>query len=112
MRIYTKNGGRERRHHVVYLTRNTEYHCRDRECVGVRDRGSGRWNIKHPALRGQLLGAMDPEKRYHRNPQRGQRLIFNARCSLVTSPLQVTLRPERQSIFNYTSLSCVGEIAA
>ena len=32
----------DRRRHVVYLTRNSEYHCRLNECVAVRSRSDGR----------------------------------------------------------------------
>ena len=49
---------KERRQHVVYITKNSEYHCRRKECVAVRDRNTGRWRRWHAALRGQLLGSI------------------------------------------------------
>jgi hypothetical protein len=103
---------RERRHHVVYITRNTEYHCRDRECVGVRDRFSGKWQRVHPALRGELLGAMVEEKRRLTSPRSGFRLLFSAREAVLTSPLVMEGRPDRDAVFHYTSLCRAGEIRA
>lgn len=105
------SSGPERRRHVVYVTRNTEYHCRDRECVGVRDRGTGRWVREHPALRASMLGAL------HRSevrpcPVKGLRLLFAGAEQLVmTSRLLCAGRPEREDIFAYTSLCWSGEIA-
>ena len=45
-----------RRRHRLFVTRHTEYHLRDDECVGVRDRDSGRWVRDHAALRLRALG--------------------------------------------------------
>jgi len=105
---------RERRRHVVYITRNTEYHCRDRECVGVRDRESGRWRRCHPALRGELLGALTEvegrQKLHH--PTSGLRLVFSSRDAVMTSPMVTAGRPDREAIFHYTSLCRAGEIRA
>ena len=101
--------GVERRRHTVYLTRNTEYHCRDRECVGVRDRGSGAWLRDHPALRARMLGAVC-RSGMRRDPEKGLRLLFGG-CQLVmTSRLITSGRPEREDVFAYTSLCRAGEI--
>ena len=44
-----------RRRHRVFKTKHTEYHLRNDECVGVRDRGSGLWILDHAALRLRAL---------------------------------------------------------
>jgi hypothetical protein len=103
---------RERRRHVVYLTWNTEYHCRDEECVGVRDRSSGRWQRAHPALRGQLLGGVARGIAGVLPLQAGLRLVFSAQQAVVTSPLVMEGRPDREAVFHYTSLCRSGEILA
>ncbi len=104
---------RERRRHVVYLTRNTEYHCRDRECVGVRDRASGRWSRDHPALRSAIVGALSADRRwYYREPDVGLRLVFDQRGFMVmTTRLRLVGRPDREAVAAYTSLCRAGEIA-
>lgn len=105
------NPGLERRRHIVYVTRNTEYHCRDRECVGVRDRGSGCWVRGHPALRASMLGAVRRGE-VQPCPAKGLRLLFTGVEQLVmTSKLLCAGRPEREDVLAYTSLCWSGEIA-
>lgn len=41
----------------IAATRNTEYHLRDRVCIAVRDRRTGRWHSDHPAV-GNLVTCM------------------------------------------------------
>jgi hypothetical protein len=101
---------RDRRRHVVYVTRNTEYHCRGRECVGVRERASGRWRRRHPALRGELLGGLGRDGPNLRRPREGLRLVINGQQTLMTSAVVATGRPDREAIFSYTSLAWSGEI--
>jgi len=102
-----------RRRHVVYLTRNTEYHCRDRECVGVRDRRSGVWSRGHPALRSRIMGAVSSDlRRLASEPTVGMRLVFETAAETVmTTRLRVIGRPDREAVFAYTSLCRAGEIA-
>lgn len=50
--------GSERRHHVVYTTRNSEYYCRDQLCVAVRDRRRGEFLPDHPAVGRRFSGAI------------------------------------------------------
>src|SRR5215469_12904009 len=50
--------GPERRRHRVYVTRNTEYHVRDRTCVAVRDRRTGDFMQGHLALERQIEGGL------------------------------------------------------
>jgi hypothetical protein len=42
--------GPERRRNQVLVTRNSEYHCRDGACIGVRDRRTRDFVLDHPAL--------------------------------------------------------------
>ena len=50
--------GPERRRHRLFVTRNTEYHCRDGVCVAVRDRRSDTWLDSHLALRRRVTGGV------------------------------------------------------
>lgn len=47
-----------RRTHQVFVTRNTEYHVRERRCIGVRDRESGHWIRTHFAVDRVVAGAV------------------------------------------------------
>jgi hypothetical protein len=101
----------ERRRHRVYLTRNTEYHCRDRECVGVRDRRTGEWSRWHKALRGELVGGLDPTAReVQRQPSIGFRLLFDAGQAVITSRLVNVRRPPRDDTRMYCNLVRSGAI--
>ncbi len=100
----------ERRRHVLYITRNTEYHCRGRECVGVRDRRSGAWLSRHPVLRATLVGALRADQTLQRQPAVGSRLVFSGENTVMTSTVLFAGRPERESIFSYTSLCQSGVI--
>ena len=100
----------DKRRHFVYMTRNTEYHCRDGECVGVRDRQTGTWQPKHPAIRGKLLGALHTKNTIRNKPKVGLRLVFFKDKAVMTSRLLYAGRPEKDSIFAYTSQCRTGII--
>jgi hypothetical protein len=99
--------GNDRRRHRVMVTRNTEYHFRDKLCVAVRDRRSGEFVQGHLALKRQLEGGV------HRvtngtliprdnDPVVGDALYFLADgLDLVTSPLLRVDRPERDIVKSY-----------
>ena len=99
--------GPERRHHRMFVTRNTEYHFRDELCVAVRDRRSGKWLASHLALHRKLSGAV----RFHPNgtavpieswPNVGQALYFsNDGRELVTSLLCAIERPRKSVVSEY-----------
>ena len=99
---------RERRRHVVYFTRNTEYHCRDRECVAVRDRRTRHWKRFHPAVRCCLVGGVRTDEKLHRRLQTGAKLVFSGNNTVLTSGLLSSGRPPRESIFYYSSLEWKG----
>lgn len=101
-------GTAERRRHRVFCTRFTEYHLRDDECVGVRDRESGEWMRDHAALR---LHAVQIPPRGQDRTWIGRRLQFwGSRADVMTSPVVEVGRPQRPSLDRYISHVCSGEI--
>lgn len=100
--------GSDRRRHKMMVTRNTEYHFRDRTCVGVRDRRTGSWLTSHLAQGRCLSGAV----RFHKNgvaipvtgdPSVGEALYFgDGGRDLVTSVLCAVQRPEKHIVQTYT----------
>lgn len=104
--------GPERRQHRVYVTRNTEYHFRDRTCVAVRDRKTRQFLPSHLAIQRTLSGGV----RYHSNgcavpsfapPQVGEALYFEegqgegSTRELVTSLCSSIERPEPRLVASY-----------
>jgi hypothetical protein len=105
----------DRRQNRKFLTRNTEYHVHERECVGVRDRRTGRWIPGHPALRTWLVGGMDRRKKLFDTLVPGVRLVFtDGHRDVLTSPLLGLERPEKPSLESYTWRGQTGliELAA
>ncbi len=102
-------GGKDRRRHKVFMTRNTEYHFRDGLCVAVRDRRTGEWLPGHLALRRQLFGSI----RFFMNgallptpgePKIGEALFFGeGGRDLITSPLESVERPPKDLVAEYPS---------
>ena len=100
-------GGKERRKHRAFMTRNTEYHFRDGLCVAVRDRRTGEWLPGHLALRRELFGSI----RFFMNgsilptpgePKVGEALFFAAGGrDLITSPLESVERPAKAIVDDY-----------
>ena len=97
----------ERRRHKVLVTRNTEYHLRDRLCVAVRDRRSGDFLPGHLALKRELSGGVHrfpngsliPREEM---PDVGDALYFIADgLDLVTSPLIKVERPKKEVVKTY-----------
>jgi hypothetical protein len=99
--------GKDRRIHRVFVTRNTEYHVRRDQCVGVRDRRTGEWLRAHLALRSQVSGAL----RFNREggvmpnvgqPKIGDSLFFQASGrDLVTSAILSVERPTHEIVNTY-----------
>ena len=107
--LATSYKGAERRRHQVFVTRNTEYHFRDRLCVAVRDRRSGAWLTDHVALQrpmsGSLLlspnGAIRPTLG---QPRLGEALFFaTGGRDIVTSSLLEVGRPDKTVVASYPS---------
>ena len=99
--------GPERRRNQVLVTRNSEYHCRDGACVGVRDRRTRDFVLGHPALGKRMAGGMrfsmeagiaqasPPETIFA-----GEQICFSS-CDgdlehdVITSPLVAVERPSQ-----------------
>ena len=97
-----------RRRHRMFVTKNTEYHLRLDECVGVRDRESGAWHRHHAALR---LRAIQVPPMGHDHSWVGRRLQFWGRdTDVVTSPVLEVARPEVECLPRYVSLERSGLI--
>src|SRR5262245_54418175 len=100
-------GGKERRIHKIFVTRNTEYHVRDAVCVGVRGRRSGEWLRAHLALKSRVSGGL----KFHTGggvlpnagvPSEGESLFFHAAGrDLVTSTILSVERPTREIVQQY-----------
>ena len=99
----------DRRHHRVFFTKHTEYHLRDDECVGVRDRESGQWLIDHAALRLRALSLPEvPESA----AWIGQRIAFWGQATdVLTSPVIAVGRPQLEQVPAYVSQARAGVIA-
>lgn len=112
---YSSFGGnkmKERRQHKLFLTKNREYHFRDKECVGVRDRKTNHWIRRHLALRAHLTGYVDTAQKFWKSPIKGGRLhLISEKGSVLTSPLITILRPCKETVWSYTSFAKAGEIA-
>lgn len=99
----------DRRHHRVFFTNHTEYHLRDDECVGVRDRESGQWLIDHAALRLRALSLPEVPRS---EAWIGQRIAFWGQAmDVLTSPVVAVGRPLLEHIPSYVSQARAGEIA-
>jgi hypothetical protein len=97
--------GSERRENRLFVTQNTEYHLRGRDCVAVRDLWSGRWLDKHPALGKRLYGAVMPTTRGLEpltEPKSGCLLWFeNGENDILTSRIAAISRPLKTAVRHY-----------
>ncbi len=99
--------GPERRRHQLFVTRNTEYHCRDGICVAVRDRRSDRWLDAHLALRRRVTGgvrilANGTAVPSCEDPRIGEALYFGDEGrELITSQLCEVERPSKTIVKSY-----------
>lgn len=97
----------ERRRHKVLVTRNTEYHFRDRLCVAVRDRRSGEFLPGHLALKREMAGGVYRVANGTLVPRQdeptvGEAMYFLADgLDLVTSPIVKIERPEKEIVRSY-----------
>jgi hypothetical protein len=99
----------DRRRHRVFFTSHTEYHLRDDECVGVRDRGTGAWVIDHADLR---LRALALPELPASTDWVGMRIQFWGRATdVLTSPVVSVGRPRLEEVPSYISQARAGLIA-
>ena len=92
----------------MFVTRNTEYHLRTDECVGVRDRESGDWFRDHAALRLRAvkLPPMGQDEHWL-----GRRIQFwGSHADVLTSEVVEVQRPPRTDVEAYISSLRAGEI--
>jgi hypothetical protein len=112
----TPYGGKERRRHRIYVTKNTEYHFRDGFCVAVRDRRTGDFLQGHLALRRRIHGGLrvfanGALKPNMGEPQAGEALCFlTGGRDLVTSPLERVDRPSQDLVKAYPDLSVPARV--
>ena len=102
--------GPDRRRHCVFVTMNTEYHCRDRICVAVVDRHTRELERAHHALGRALRGSVrfDDEAGMTATvppamPHEGEQLCFASGFrddphDVVTSRLVRVERPTRDVV--------------
>ena len=99
--------GPDRRRRRVYVTRNTEYHVQDGECVAVRDRRTHEFMHGHLARGRRVEGALKffPNGSIAPNPgepRPGESIYFASEGrDLVTSPLERVERPGLDAIDAY-----------
>ncbi|MEE8408000.1 MAG: hypothetical protein V3T05_00210 [Myxococcota bacterium] len=98
--------GSDRRRHSVYITRNSEYHLRDRLCVGVRGT-DGEWLEDHAAVGSELVATMQPNGAIVLadvgRPRVGGRLCFAS--DLMTSSVLSVTRPSVTAVLHYPEVS-------
>jgi hypothetical protein len=96
----------------VFLTHNTEYHCRDDLCVAVRDLSSGEFLEDHPAIGRRMTGGIRftgdggiaSVSAQGEEPHPGESLFFsdgNAERELRTSALRAIQRPPKAVVERY-----------
>ncbi len=101
--------GPERRRHRVFVTRNSEYLCRDKVCVAVRDRTTGEFEYDHPAIGRHMAGGIRFTEdggiasfsTADQQPSQGESLVFSdgsLENDLRTSALLEVQRPPRAVI--------------
>lgn len=94
----------------MFVTKNTEYHLRLDEVVGVRDIETGQWKRHHAALR---MHAIQIPPMGHDHSWVGKRLQFWGNdTDVVTSPVVEVARPARECLPRYVSLERSGLINA
>jgi hypothetical protein len=115
--IATKTySGPERRRNCVFVTLNSEYHCRDGLCVAVVSRHTGQPDRNHPAIGRRLSGGLrfDHERLSAtsppESPHEGEQLSFTSDSrddgdDVITSTLVRIERPHRDVLTLYPSRS-------
>jgi hypothetical protein len=103
-----QRSNKERRRRQKFVTRNSEYHFKDRRCVAVRDLNEGNWLLAHDALAKPLSGTI----RFGRDgaaypsldpPRVGDALFFgdNGGPELITSVIHAIDRPTKDEVRSY-----------
>ena len=107
--------GPERRRRCVFVTTNSEYHCRDGVCVAVRSRKTGAFQLWHAAIgkrvsaglvldeRGIISGIFEPGSMCI-----GHRMWLSAgdenpEHEIITSTVRSIDRPAKEVVAQYSS---------
>lgn len=104
--------GQERRRHVLFRTRNTEYHLRGDRCVAVYDPKTGKFIEDHPAIGRKYCGALRFDSsggistfvQPGEQPEVGDVLFFSAGklgTELRTSAVCDIQRPPKDAVAHY-----------
>jgi hypothetical protein len=105
--------GVERRRHRVFVTQNSEYHCRDAICVAVRDLRTRSFVPQHVAIgkrlssgirfgvQGGIESISNPG-----DPHVGEQMCFTAglmnhESEVLTSPVRAIVRPPKEIVALY-----------
>ncbi len=95
--------GVERRQHAVFVTKNSEYHVRRGQVVGVRQRGADVW-CNHKALQMNINGHVEPGGRLPLPgpPCAGERLyLVGDGETVVTSRVIAVERASKETVAQY-----------
>ena len=108
--------GPDRRRHRVYVTRNTEYHCRDGICLAVRSRRTGSFQLEHAAIGKRVTAGVtfaEGEATEICEPgdvHTGHQLCFSSvdgrfedHDDVLTSVLHAVERPPKEIVARYAS---------
>jgi hypothetical protein len=107
--------GPDRRRHKVFVTRNSEYHCRDGVCVAVLNKQTGDFVRDHAALGLQISTGVrfDGEGEVPTvfppgTPEVGDQLCFSrlglvpSRATVITSTVRAVGRPAKEVVLKYS----------
>ncbi|MDB4992591.1 MAG: hypothetical protein JWM74_23 [Myxococcaceae bacterium] len=104
--------GPDRRRHRVFITKNSEYHCRDGICVAVRDVHTGAFQPEHAAVGKKMsssilfskeggIAAISKPGETHV----GEQLCFSSGQldhEIITSAVKAIERPPKEIVSRYT----------
>jgi hypothetical protein len=104
--------GPNRRRHQVFVTNNSEYHCRDGLCLAVRDLHTGMFRRRHEAIGKKITSAV----RFNEDggiasiSEPGQTHVGEQLCfaservdhELITSVVRSIERPPKEIVSQYT----------
>jgi hypothetical protein len=104
--------GPDRRRHRVFITKNSEYHCRDGVCVAVRDVHDGSFQPQHPAIGKKMSSSILFSKEggiaaisKPGDTHVGEQLCFSSgqlEHEIITSAVKAIERPPKEIVSQYT----------
>ena len=106
-----QKGFKERRHHRMFVTRNTECHMRDNVVVGIRKLKTGLWEKHSKALKAKLVGSIKSLSELilaqGKDPEVGEPLLFINEYGedIVTTSVNEIKRPPKEAVQNYIHIN-------